>query len=280
MSNETTLKPLAEPEESVAIVVIAAHHDDIEFGVSGSVAKWVKDGHTVTYVIITDGGSGSNVPGVVRSELTETRRVEQLAAAKAIGVEDVRFLGYHDGTLAPTMDLRRDLTRILREVKPYRVVCQDPTTVFAGDNYVNHPDHRAAGEAAIYATFPSSESRPIFPELLAEGYEPHKVGELLLNLSMNPNHFVDISETIDLKMDALRCHASQIGSGEDAEKGALKWIRFRNKESGKEVGVGYAEHFKLMKFDEPRPGTDEETEDATQEAMTDATNEAAESESS
>ena len=276
MSDEMKLKQLAEPDEPKNIVVIAAHHDDIEFGVAGSVAKWVKDGHTVTYVIITDGGSGSNEPGVVRKELTETRRVEQLAAAKAVGVEDVRFLGYHDGMLEPTMDLRRDLTRIIREVKPYRVICQDPTTVFAGDGYINHPDHRAAGEAALYATFPSSESRPIFPELLAEGYEPHKVGELLLNLSMNPNHFVDISDTIEQKIDSLRAHASQIGSGEDAENGALKWIRIRNAEGGKEVGVGYAEHFKLMKFDVPRPGMEaDETVDAAQEAMTDATNEAA-----
>lgn len=269
MSDSPKLQPLAEPSEPKQMVVIAAHHDDIEFGLAGSIASWVNAGHTVTYVIITDGGAGSNEPGSIRTELVETRRKEQLAAAKTLGVEDVRFLGYEDGILEPTMALRRDLTRILREVKPYRVICQDPTTVFAGDAYVNHPDHRAAGEAAIYATFPSSESRPIFPELLAEGYEPHKVSELLLNLSMHPTHFVDITETIDQKIESLRCHASQIGEGEAADNGALKWVRIRNAETGKELGVEYAEQFRLMKFDqEPQePGVEE----AANESLADAT---------
>lgn len=183
---------------------------------------------------------------MIREELADLRRAEQLAAAKAVGVHDVRFLGYPDGTLEPTLRLRRDLTRILREVKPFRVVCQDPTTVFAGDGYINHPDHRAAGEAAIYATFPSSESRPIFPELLAEGYEPHKVSELFMTLSMKPTHFVDISETFEAKIESLRAHVSQIGEGETADNGALKFVRERNEESGKSVEVPYAEFFKVM----------------------------------
>jgi LmbE family N-acetylglucosaminyl deacetylase len=228
------------------IVVIAAHHDDIEFGLSGSIAKWIQEGAEVTYVIITDGGSGSNQPNILRADLVEQRRLEQLAAAEAVGVRDVRFLGYFDGMLEPTMELRKDLTRILRDVKPQRVICQDPTTVFFRDSYINHPDHRAAGEAAIYATFPSSETRPIFPELLEEGYEPHKVHELWLTLSTNPTHFVDISSTIDQKLNSLRAHVSQIGAGEDAENGALKWIRERNAEVGQVVGVDYAEMFKVM----------------------------------
>lgn len=236
---------LKQPEN---MVVIAAHHDDIEFGTAGSIATWISEGATVTYVIITDGGAGSNEVGVVRSELVERRRLEQIEAGKAVGVTDIRFLGYKDGELSPTMALRRDLTRIIREVKPYRVICQDPTTVFYGDGYINHPDHRAAGEAAIYAVFPSSESRPIFADLLDEGYEPHKVSELYINLTLKPTHYVDITDVYEKKMDSLRAHTSQLGEGEDLENGALKFIRERNAESGKLVGVEYAEFFKVMRF--------------------------------
>lgn len=249
MSKEGTLQPVLPLPPGARVVAIVAHHDDIEFGVGGSIARWVRDGAEVTYVIITDGGAGSNAIGTVRTQLVETRRQEQIEAAARIGVQDVRFLGYTDGELEPTMALRLALTRILREVKPYRVVCQDPETVFYGDAYINHPDHRAAGTAAIYATFPSSESRPIFASLLSEGYEPHKVAELYMTLTLRPTHYQDITDTIEDKLDTLRCHASQIGTGDDAENGALKRIRERNQESGEKAGVAYAELFRVMKFD-------------------------------
>jgi LmbE family N-acetylglucosaminyl deacetylase len=252
MSKERIIEPAHTLPEDARVVVIVAHHDDIEFGVAGSIAQWVRDGAEVTYVIITDGGAGSNEVGVVRADLVARRKQEQLDAAKAIGVNDVRFLGYTDGELEPTIALRRELTRILREVKPYRVVCQDPETMFVGDTYINHPDHRAAGTAATYATFPSSESRPIFAELLDEGYEPHKVSELYMTLTLRPTHYQDTSATIDDKIASLRFHESQIGAGEDADNGALKWIRERNHENGEKVGVQYAEFFRVMKFDKPR----------------------------
>ncbi len=241
-------KPL---EKSMKVVVIAAHHDDIEFGSSGTVARWIEEGADVTYVIVTDGGSGSNEPGIIREELAALRIEEQLAASAAVGVTDVRFLGYPDGTLEPTMELRRDLTRIIRELKPERVICADPRTVFFGDGYINHPDHRAAAEAALYAVFPSSETRPIFPELLEEGYEPHKVSQLWVTLTTEPTHFVDITGTIDKKIDSLRAHKSQLGEGEALENGALKWIRQRNAESGQRVGVEYAEFYKVMILQQP-----------------------------
>lgn len=246
MSDQPRYQPVEALTEPIKIVVIAAHHDDIEFGVSGSVAKWIDEGADVTYVIITNGGAGSNDPDTDIAALIATRREEQLAAAAVVGVTDVRFLDYQDGVLQPTLDLRRDLTRILREVKPYRVVCQDPTTVLFQDSYINHPDHRAAGEAAIYAVFPSCESRPIFPELLDEGYEPHKITELYLNLSLNPTHYMDITDTIERKIESLKTHVSQIGEPEKAEEGALKFIRERNAESGERVGVDYAEFFRVM----------------------------------
>ncbi len=246
----TTLKPVEIRPEPFKILVTAAHHDDIEFGCAGSVARWVQEGAIVTYVIITDGGSGSNAPEMNRAQLVARRREEQLQAAQAIGVHDVRFLDYPDGVLQPTLELRRDLTRIIREVKPYRVVCQDPTTVFVWDSYINHPDHRAAGEATVYAVFPSAETRPIFPELLDEGLEPHKVSELFLDMSFHPTHYVDISATLEHKLDALRHHISQIGDGATAEDNALKFVREWSAKNGENVGVSHAELFRVMKFDQ------------------------------
>jgi len=255
---EFELKMVEPSAEPMKIVVIVAHHDDIEFGSAGSIAAWTENGAKVTYVIITDGGSGSNEPGVVREELAERRRQEQIAAAAAVGVTDIRFLGYPDGTLEPTIDLRRDLTRIIRELKPDRVVCEDPTTVFVEDGYINHPDHRAAGEAAVYATFPSSETRPIFPELLEEGYEPHKVKELFLTLTLNPTHYVDISATMEKKINALRAHESQLGAVEEFENGALKWILQWNADTGQRVGVEYAEVYRVMTLVSPNDNVREE----------------------
>ena len=254
------LQPVEKRDEPFHIVVSAAHHDDIEFGSAGSVAKWIEEGATVTYIIITDGGSGSNEPGVIREELVELRREEQLKAASAVGVTDVRFLGYKDGYLQPTIELRRDITRIIRETKPYRVVCSDPTAVFVRNFYINHPDHRAGGEATMYAVFPSAETRLIFPELLAEGYEPHKVSELFIGFSSDPTHYVDTSAVFEKKIESLRAHVTQLGEGEDFEENAAKWIREGNADGGSKVGVQYAEFYKVMKFDAPRESWVEEDE--------------------
>ena len=248
--DDVKLQAIPQRDAPYHIVVSAAHHDDIEFGVAGSIARWIRDeGATVTYVIITDGGAGSNDPDLSRGQIIDMRRDEQLAAAAQVGVSDVRFLDYPDGRLQATIELRRDLTRIIRETKAYRVVCQDPTTWFVRNGYINHPDHRAAGEATLYAAFPSAETRPIFPELLAEGYEPHKIGELYLNLSLEPTHYHDISSTMDLKMAALAAHVSQLGAGADFENGAKKSVMQWSRESGKLVGVDYAEFFRVLKFD-------------------------------
>ncbi|MEL6525949.1 MAG: hypothetical protein AAFQ07_09590, partial [Chloroflexota bacterium] len=150
------------------------------------------------------------------------------------------------GAIRASAGVCRDLTRIIREVKPERVIAQNPTTVFFGDGYINHPDHRAAGEAAIYATFPSSETRPIFPELLDEGYEPHKVSQLWLTIAPEPTHYVDITAQWDKKIDSLRAHVSQLGEGEDFDNGVMQFIEERNAEGGARVGVKYAEYFKVM----------------------------------
>ncbi|MBZ0293214.1 MAG: PIG-L family deacetylase [Anaerolineae bacterium] len=229
-------------------LVIVAHADDIEFGVSGTVARWTEAGAQVTYCIVTDNSSGSNDPAMKSDDLIEIRRLEQIASAEAVGVTDVRFLNYKDGTLTPTLELRRDLTRVVRDVRPQIVITFDPTTILTMENnYINHPDHRATGEAAVYAVFPSSESRPIFPELLAEGYEPHKVQQLYLVLTNQPNLTVDVSATHGLKLDALRAHKSQVGEEE------FEMVKQWDAASGEAEGYAYAEVFRVMKLNEPEP---------------------------
>jgi LmbE family N-acetylglucosaminyl deacetylase len=233
------------------ILVIVAHPDDIEFGIAGSIARWTLEGNDVSYCMVTDGSAGSNDPNTDITKLAQTRREEQMAAAAIVGVEDVHFLGYKDGVLEHTLELRRDLTRIIRKLKPDRVITMDPTLVFVDQaGYINHPDHRAAAEAAIYATFPSSETRPIFPELLVEGLEPHKVSQLWLMFSEKPNTHIDITATIDRKIESLRCHQSQL-NGQD-----LEFVRKWDAEAGKQAGYEYAESYRVLKLvqDPPQDG--------------------------
>jgi LmbE family N-acetylglucosaminyl deacetylase len=160
-----------------------------------------------------------------------------------LGIQEVLFLGYPDGTLEPTLNLRRALTRIIRRLKPDRVLCGDPSVMFYGNDYINHPDHRAAAEAALYAVFPSAPTRPIFPELLAEGLDPHQVKEVYLSSdSAHVNTTVDISSTIERKIEALRCHKSQVDPGDG------QWIRDWAAEAGKAAGMQYAEAFRVIKL--------------------------------
>ncbi len=228
-------------------LVIVAHCDDIEFGVSGTVARWTAAGAQVTYCIVTDSGAGDNTPDADLDALRQTRQQEQTASAKVVGVTDVRFLeGYHDGTLEPTMALRKDLTRLIREVQPQCVVTFDPETVIAGNrDYINHPDHRAVATAALYAVFPSAGSRPIFMDLLNEGLEPHEVERLYFMLTNTPDTMIDITPTIDEKAAALRCHTSQFN--EDVVQMVVGW----NREAGEQVGVSYAEGFRTLVFRQP-----------------------------
>lgn len=192
-------------------MVIVAHADDAEFMVAGTVALWVREGTKVTYVIVTNGNKGSDDPNVTGEQLAAVRRDEQQRAADRLGVDKVLFLGYEDGILQPTLELRRDLARLLRAHTPHTIVTFDPTTRFLSDTYPNHPDHRAAGDAAVDAAFPAARDRLTFPELLAEGLQPHKVKEIWLGASETPNHWVNIETTLDQKIEALREHESQMG---------------------------------------------------------------------
>lgn len=252
------MKLEAELTKPLRILVIAAHPDDIEFGAAGSVARWTDAGAQVTYCIVTNGAAGSNEKGVDYVQLAARRRQEQTDAAKVVGVTDLRFLNHPDGVLQPTLELRLQLTRVIRELRPDRVVINDPTLVLlqeGDENYINHPDHRAAAEAALYAVFPSAESRPIFPELLDEGLEPHHVEELYLVLTEKPNIAVDITATHDRKIEALLMHRSQVGEE------AADFVNQFDKYAGEQVGVEFAEMFRVMTFyREPQSAKDEPTD--------------------
>ncbi|MFW5772765.1 MAG: PIG-L deacetylase family protein [Phototrophicaceae bacterium] len=224
-------------------LVIMAHCDDIEFGAAGIVARWTDAGCRVTYCLATDSAAGSNDPATDLKQLVIMRQQEQMAAARLVGVDDVRFLNYADGTLQPTIELRRDLTRLIRQVRPQAVITMDPTLVITATNdYVNHPDHRAVGEAAMYAVFPSAGSRPIFPELLAEGLEPHVVEKLYFTLTNEPTDIVDVTPVYERKRAALGSHASQLN--EEVVEMVAGW----DAERGKAHGLDYAEAFRVVNF--------------------------------
>ncbi len=191
-------------------MVVVAHTDDAEFLVAGTAALWAREGTEVTYVIVTNGDKGSDDPDMTSEQLVVIREGEQRRAAASLGVKQVLFLGYEDGMLQPTLELRCDLTRVIRSHRPQTLVTFDPTTRFISDNYPNHPDHRATGDAAVDAVFPAARDRLTFPELLDEGLEPHKVKELWLGASSSPNHWVDIEPVLEQKIAALRMHESQL----------------------------------------------------------------------
>jgi LmbE family N-acetylglucosaminyl deacetylase len=226
-------------------MIIYAHPDDIEFGVAGTAALWAKNGSEVTYVVITDGNVGSHETGMTAEKLAEIRRAEQTAAAKTAGASCI-YLGYHDGLLQPTLELRKKLVRLIRRHKPNVVICGDPTLFFPSDTYINHPDHRAAAQAALDAVFPAAEMPLLYPDLDEEGLDPHKVNYVYISRPVSgPNYYVDITETIDVKIEALRQHASQLGEWDPTER-LKKW----NSETGKQVGFQYAEAFRRITLKE------------------------------
>lgn len=228
---------------------IFAHPDDIEFGVAGTAAKWARSGSRLIYVVITDGNVGSHEADMTAEKLAEIRRSEQTAAADVVGAECV-FLGYHDGFLQPTLELRKDLVRLIRQYKPDAVICPDPTNFFPSDNYINHPDHRAAGTAALDAVFPAAEMSLLYPDLFDEGLAGHKVNHVFVTFGQKANHYVDITDTIDLKIEALNKHTSQVGDF-NVEEMIRDWAA----ETGKEVGFAYAESFyriTLKTFEPPQ----------------------------
>ncbi len=237
------------PERAMGIF---AHPDDAEFTVAGTVAGWTQAGCQVVYVLCTDGDAGSHEPEMTRERLAAIRRREQRAACAVLGVQEVVFLGHHDGMLQPTMDLRRELVRAVRRYKPQVVICGDPTAFFYRDEYINHPDHRAAAQAALEAVFPAASMPLVFPELAEEGLTPHAVQQVYIWGTSEPNLWVDIDQTLERKIEALCQHVSQMGDWDPTD-----YVTRRARERAEGQGMTYAESFRrmiLVRDSEETPG--------------------------
>jgi len=238
----TSPRPHTLDPSLARILCVAAHPDDIEFTIAGSVARWVREGRDVVLCLVTSGGAGTNEHTPSSAGLVPVRERESWDAARILGVKDLVFLGYQDGVLESTLGLRRDLTRVIRRSRPDVVVCGDPTVRWYGSEYLNHPDHRAAASATLDAVFPSAETRAIFPELVTEGLEPHQVKEVFLSGAVPPDTWIDVGDTLALKCAALRAHVSQVGTGDWVDTLLRDWaVR-----DGKRAGVQYAEGYRRL----------------------------------
>lgn len=205
-------------EETERVLVVVAHPDDVDFGAAGAVASWTSAGIDVSYCVITDGQAGGFDPGQDRADMPRIRRREQTEAARCVGVSDVRFLGYVDGELAVSRQLVVDLVRVIRQVRPQRVLIQSPHRNW-GFLAPSHPDHLAAGEASIQALFPAAGNPFAFTDLLDEdGLEPWSAREVWLMAHLSTNHAVDVTDHLQAKMAALMCHQSQHRDPEQLEQ--------------------------------------------------------------
>jgi len=222
-------------------MVIVAHPDDIEFSCAGLLARWAQAGTRISYVLCTSGDVGIAKPGMSKARAAEIREAEQREAARIVGAQEVIFLHEPDGMLQPTLELRKKLVREIRRFRPEVVLCSDPTVVWAGDDYINHPDHRAAATAALDATFPAAGQPNLFEELEEEGFYAHKPRKVYVSGWSQTDLYVNIEDTIDIKVQALRAHKSQMGDW-DPEPRIKEWAAERAK--GKEMA--YAESYRVI----------------------------------
>jgi LmbE family N-acetylglucosaminyl deacetylase len=222
-------------------LMVGAHADDIDFGASGTVARWAKDGAEVQYLVITDGSKGSDDPTMTSEQLIEVREKEQRDAAATLGAKEVHFLRYEDAALEVTQRLKKDIVRVIRQVRADTVVVMDPTFIYSSEmGVINHPDHRAAGQATLDAVFPLARDRLTFPDLLGqEGLEPHKVAHLLLINRQDANYYVDITEVFEQKLAGLLKHVSQVKDPDNVRTMLARWASV----AGSKSGVKYAEGF-------------------------------------
>jgi LmbE family N-acetylglucosaminyl deacetylase len=230
------------------ILVILAHPDDPEFFCGATLARWARAGHHIAYQLLTCGDKGFNDSTPVDTTpdaLCAIRHEEQIAAAKVIGVEAeaVHFKDCPDGYLVPDLDLRRDIVRIIRKFKPDILVSCDPQTLFAVYG-INHPDHRAAGQAVMDAVFPAAGSPVFFPELLIEGYPPHMPKEVWCSLTMQPNVVIDVTDTWHIRLEALLHHKTQIGNIEKFKER----MKSRRTEDSTDEDPRYEERFRVVKY--------------------------------
>lgn len=224
---------------------MVAHPDDVDFGAAGSVALWTAAGASVTYCVVTDGGAGGFDPAVPRERMVAIRRGEQERAAAEVGVKDLVWLGYPDGRLEVSLPLRRDISRVIRQVRPDRVVTQSPERHWERI-FASHPDHLATGEATVCAVYPDARNPFAFPELAAEGLEAHTVRELWLMGAPAPDTFVDVTSTVERKLAALRAHASQqVDRGGELETRVRGFLAENARQAGWEEDL-FAEAFRRV----------------------------------
>jgi len=217
------------------VMVITPHPDDSEFGTAGTIAKWASEGKVVVYVVCTNGNKGSSDPEMTPQKLAEIREAEQRCAAELLGVREVVFLRHDDQTLEDTAEFRKEIVRLLRMYRPATVITSDPYR-----RYIWHRDHRIAGQVVLDAIFPYARDRMSYLDLIEEGLEPHKVGEVLLWAADDPNYRSDITDTFKVKMAALRCHKSQI---EAHSVEIEEWLKQRAKEMAQGEDFELAEAF-------------------------------------
>ena len=227
-------------------MVVTAHPDDAEFGPAATAASWIDAGSVGHLVCCTSGDQGGEDPALDPLALATTREAEQRAAAAIVGYAGVTFLHQPDGALANDLPLRELLVREIRAFRPDAVLTHDPEVVFYGDGGVNHTDHRAAGIAAVDAVFPAARNPMAFPGLAREGLAPHSVRRLYLFWSNRPDAWVDVSGTLDRRIEALRCHASQLRHPDRLDARMRAWAM----EEGAPIGARYGEAFRLVVIDE------------------------------
>lgn len=225
----------------VSAMAIVAHPDDIEFSCAGTLARWSRAGARISYILCTSGDVGIDEPGMTRQKAMEIREAEQMEAAKIAGANEVIFIREPDGMLEATMKLRMRLVKEIRRFKPEVVICGDPTIVWAGNDYINHPDHRAAATAALDATFPAAGQPNLFEEIAEEGFQAHKPRKVYVISWSGGDTFVSIDETIEIKIAALRAHKSQMKEW-DPEKSIREWAA----ESAKGKEMTFAEGYRVV----------------------------------
>jgi len=219
------------------VMVISAHPDDAEFGAAGSVAKWIREGRRVVYIVCTSGDKGSSDPDIEPEKLVNIREKEQRDAAAVLGVSDVVFLGYPDQGLEDTPDFRKEIVRQIRKCQPETIVTSDPYR-----RYIWHRDHRIAGQVTLDAVYPYARDHLAYPDLIEEGLMPHKVKEILFWAAEDINLHIDIAETFHLKLAALTCHKSQIEQFNFPDLEKWLWERCEKIAEGSDFEVAEAFH--------------------------------------
>ncbi|MDA8261304.1 MAG: PIG-L family deacetylase [Actinomycetota bacterium] len=237
-----------DPMELVApsrVLVVVAHPDDADFGAGGTIAKWISEGVEVHYCLATSGDRGGFDLEVPRAEMPAIREREQTAAAAVYGVSSIEFLRYGDGLVEVSHELRRDISRVIRRVRPDTLVCQSPERNWDRIG-ASHPDHMNTGEAALRAVYPDARNPFAYPELMAEGFEPHVVPQVLMMASPQFNYVSDVTEHFDKKIAALLEHKSQLPNPDELPVFVRGWAAASAERAGLPEGH-LAELFRIVK---------------------------------